>query len=50
MPSLAEGGALTRTLGSVGKALGPLGVVFGGLTVANDISESTTVGPATTPS
>lgn len=39
MPSLAEGGALTRTLGSVGKALGPLGVVFGGFTVANDISE-----------
>ena len=39
MPSLAEGGALTRTLGGVGKALGPLGVVFGGFTVANDISE-----------
>jgi hypothetical protein len=39
LPSLAEGGALTRTLGGVGKALGPLGVVFGGFTVANDISE-----------
>ena len=39
MPSLAEGGALARTLGTVGKALGPLGVVFGGFTVANDISE-----------
>ena len=39
MPSIAEGGALARTLGTVGKALGPLGVAFGGFTVANDISE-----------
>ncbi|GAA3713101.1 hypothetical protein GCM10022399_32300 [Terrabacter ginsenosidimutans] len=39
LPSLAEGGALTRTLGTVGKALGPIGVAFGGFTVANDISE-----------
>jgi uncharacterized protein YukE len=39
MPSLAEGGALARTVGTVGKALGPIGVAFGGFTVANDISE-----------
>jgi uncharacterized protein YukE len=39
LPSLSEGGALARSIGTVGKALGPLGVAFGGFTVANDISE-----------
>lgn len=39
LPALSEGGALARTVGTVGKALGPVGVVFGGFTVANDIAE-----------
>jgi len=39
LPALSEGGALARTIGTVGKALGPVGVAFGGFTVANDIAE-----------
>ncbi|MEO6996633.1 MAG: hypothetical protein ABI112_00945 [Terracoccus sp.] len=39
IPALEEGSGLAKTLGGFGKVLGPVGVVFGGLSVANDLSE-----------
>lgn len=36
---LDEGSAVSRTLGTVGKALGPIGVGFGAFTTVNDIVE-----------
>ena len=39
IPALEAGSGLAKSLAAFGKALGPVGVVFGGLSVANDLSQ-----------